>query len=261
MAGLGEEPGRLSCHQYPIARARCRSAVARTKEAENTGRMARSDDFRCSPGLRGFGRLDFRTQEHTVAGVLSIEHFVVSALRGRAVSWTLLLLALADGVCPGVAQQDFDGDAARGGAAVRLVAARADHCTRRAANQPLFSREPGLWFDDDLVPSAPDDAYRPRRNGNFLEPACRRGQGNLVLSGQGLASREPKHDLPAVDSRSNCAGLVPSFARTRCSIDFALAISPRLGPPSAVWIRLFHDHSLSRARLFQYVLSHPLKSI
>src|SRR2546425_9741758 len=137
----------------------------------------------------------------------------------------LVLLALAAGIRAGAAEQDFDRDAADGAAAVRVVAARTDQSTRCAANRPLFPREPGLWFDDDLVSGASNDGHCTRRNGNFFGPAFKCHESDLVLSGQGLASGELKHDLPPVDSRSHCADVVPSFASACPSIHFTLAIS------------------------------------
>src|SRR5437879_1932931 len=83
MAGMGQTPGRVPFRQYPATRGRHRFAVAGVIEAENTGRMVRSADFRCSSGLRGLGCLDFRVEEYTLAGVLPPEHFVVFALRRR----------------------------------------------------------------------------------------------------------------------------------------------------------------------------------
>src|SRR5258708_3670483 len=83
MAGVGQIRGRIPCRQCPAARGRHRFVVANIIKVESTGRMVRSADFRCSPGLRGFGRLDFRVEEYTVTGVLPFEHFVVSAFRRR----------------------------------------------------------------------------------------------------------------------------------------------------------------------------------
>src|SRR5258705_11525893 len=117
MAGVGQKSGRIPCRQYPATRGRHRFAVAGIIEAENNWRVVRSDDFRCSPGLRGLSCLDFRDEEYTLAGVLPLEHFVVSALRRRAISPTVVLLGFADGVHPRIAEQDFDRDAAHGAAA------------------------------------------------------------------------------------------------------------------------------------------------